>query len=98
LDALLAVVYIAPFAKVAANRQGGAIVRGLGIVVLMLAGGCSVWPFGKDTGGIPSEAVRSYADAHGLSREEARRELLMFRDADQLRQSRTKKDDAVTTP
>ncbi|HUE69496.1 MAG TPA: hypothetical protein VMP01_01295 [Pirellulaceae bacterium] len=101
MAALLAVVYIGPFAQVGSPaRQGEMIVRVLGIVFLMLAGGCSAWPFaGASSDQVPAEAVRSYAQAHGLTRDEARRELLMFRDAEQLRELRQSqgkpKDNAV---
>ena len=71
--------------------------RVLAIFVLALAVGCSSWPFaGASSDKVPAEAIRSYAKAHGLSRDEARRELMMFRDADQLkelRQSQGKKND-----
>ncbi len=63
--------------------------RVLAIFVLTLAAGCSTWPFASGSpDAVPAQAVRAYADAHGLSREEARRELLMFRDADQLKELR----------
>ena len=88
---LLAVVYIAPFAKVGKLAlQGGVRVRLLGIFPLLLLAGCAVWPFAdaSEGGEVPTEAVRMYAKAHDLTREEAQRELTMLRDADHLKELR----------
>jgi hypothetical protein len=72
------------------------IVRVLALFALTLAVGCSTWPFASASADkVSAEAVRSYAKAHDLTRDEARRELSMFRDADQLkelRQSQGKND------
>lgn len=93
------VVYIDPSPRQAIRAyQGGEIVRTIGLVVLMLAVGCSTPPSGGlgASDGIPPEAVRAYAKAHGLTRDEARRELELYRDADyleDLRQAQTKAAD-----
>jgi hypothetical protein len=93
LAPLLAVVYIGPFAKVGNQaRQGGTMVRMLALFALTLAAGCSTWPFARSSSDeVPPEAVRAYARAHGLSRDEARRELTMFREADVLKELRQQK-------
>lgn len=81
--------------------------RLLALFALTLAAGCSTWPFASSSSdAVPPEAVRAYAKSHGLSRDEARRELTMFRNADvlkELRQSQAKMEDdaaktAVATP
>lgn len=64
--------------------------RTIPLVLLSLTAGCSSVPLfsGGDKSGIPPEAVRTYAQAHGLSREQARRELELYRDADYLKELR----------
>ena len=64
--------------------------RLLTVLSVCLLSGCSAWPFAASSDEVPAEAVRSYAKAHGLSRDEARRELTMFRDAGHLRELRQK--------
>ena len=62
------------------------------LLLLSLTAGCSSPPFfsGASDRGMPPEAVRTYAKAHGLSRDEARRELELYRDADYLKELRQK--------
>lgn len=64
--------------------------RTIPLVLLSLTAGCSSAPLfsGGDKSGIPPEAVRTYARAHSLSREQARRELELYRDADYLKELR----------
>jgi hypothetical protein len=65
-------------------------VRTISLILVMLAAGCSSPLFGGAASDprIPEEAVRTYAKAHALSREEARRELSLYKDADYLRDLR----------
>jgi hypothetical protein len=63
--------------------------RTIPLLLLSLAAGCSSAPFsGGSKSGLPPEAVRTYAKAHGLPRDEARRELELYRDADYLKELR----------
>jgi hypothetical protein len=58
------------------------------MMLCLLAAGCSQGLVRDGGADIPSEAVRQYARAHGLSREEARRELELLRDANTLKELR----------
>ena len=60
----------------------------LALFALSVLSGCTTWPFASSPDDVPAEAVRNYAEAHGLSRDEARRELTMFRDARHLKELR----------
>jgi len=64
--------------------------RTIPLVLLSLAAGCSSPPLfsSGDKSGIPPEAVRTFAKAHGLSRDQARRELELYREADYLKELR----------
>lgn len=58
-------------------------------LLLAAASGCSGGLFVRDEpAGVSDDAVRAYAKGHGLTREEARRELSMLRDADHLKELR----------
>lgn len=64
--------------------------RTMSLILVMLAAGCSSPLFrgASSDAKISDEAVRTYAKAHGLSRDEARQELNLYRDADYLRDLR----------
>ena len=60
---------------------------------LSLAAGCSSPPVSTTSRAppIPAEAVSAYAKAHGLSRDQARLELEMYRDAEFLKELKAQK-------
>ena len=58
-------------------------------LLLAAASGCSGgWFVRDDAAAVSEDAVRAYAKGHGLTREEARRELSMLRDADHIKELR----------
>ena len=68
------------------------------LVLLPLVTGCSAAPFfSGNKVGISADSVRMYAKSHGLSRDEARRELELYRDADYLKELRQQQA-AVDSP
>lgn len=58
------------------------------VILCLLAAGCSRALVRDGSASIPPDAVRKYAQAHGLSRDEARRELELLRDANTLKELR----------
>lgn len=69
------------------------------LVLLPIVTGCSAAPFfqgSKDA--ISAESIRTYAKAHGLSRDEARRELGLYRDAEYLKGLREHQATANSSP
>lgn len=73
--------------------------RTMSLILVVLAAGCSSPLFrgASSDAQISDEAVRTYAKAHGLSRDEARRELNLYRDADYLRDLRQSQQQQEST-